>query len=113
MQRHPAKMQITHADFQRIDTSHALHINVPLHFINEDICIGVKGGALVSHQMTELEVSCLPADLPEFIEVDMINLDTGDSVHLTDLILPEGVSSIILMQGEGHDQAVASLPRRG
>ncbi|MCW8932504.1 MAG: 50S ribosomal protein L25/general stress protein Ctc [Gammaproteobacteria bacterium] len=109
MQRHPAKIQIMHADFQRIDADHALHVNVPLHFLNEESCVGVKGGGLVSHLMTELEISCLPANLPEFIEVDMANLDVGDSIHLTDIILPEGVSSVILMQGEGHDQAVASI----
>ena len=109
MQRHPAKMQIMHADFLRVDASQALHVNVPLHFINEDICVGVKEGGLIAHLMTELEVSCLPADLPEFIEVDMANVDNGDSVHLTELVLPEGVSSIILMQGEGHDHAIAAI----
>ncbi len=109
MQRHPAKIQIMHADFQRIDAAHALHVNVPLHFLNEEACPGVKEGGLVSHLMTELEISCLPSDLPEFIEVDMAGMDVGDSVHLTDITLPEGVSSVILMQGEGHDQAVASI----
>ncbi len=109
MQRHPAKIQIMHADFQRIDANHALHVNVPLHFLNEDVCVGVKGGGLVSHLITELEISCLADDLPEFIEVDMSNLDTGDSIHLSDIKLPKGVSSVILMQGEGHDQAVASI----
>jgi large subunit ribosomal protein L25 len=109
MQRHPAKIQIMHADFQRIDADHALHVNVPLHFLNEDISVGVKAGGIVSHEMTELEVSCLPKDLPEFIEVDMADLDVGDSIHLTDIVLPEGVSSTILMQGEGHDQAVAAI----
>ena len=109
MQRHPARLQIMHADFQRIDATHALHVNVPLHFLNEESSVGVKGGGLVSHLMTELEVSCLPADLPEFIEIDMSALDVGDSIHLTDITLPEGVSSVILTQGEGHDQAVASI----
>ena len=109
MQRHPAKVQIMHADFQRIDAAHALHVNVPLHFLNEENCVGVKAGGLVSHLMTELEISCLPANLPEFIEVDMAALDVGDSIHLTDIKLPEDVSSTILMQGEGHDQAVAAI----
>ncbi len=109
MQRNPASVHIMHADFQRIDKDHALHVNVPLHFLNEDTCAGVKGGGLVSHLMTELEVSCLPADLPEYIEIDMANLDIGDSIHLTDIILPESVSSVLLTQGEGHDQAVASI----
>jgi len=109
MQRHPAKIQITHADFQRIDAAQTLHVNVPLHFLNEEDCVGVKGGGIVSHMMTEIEISCLPGDLPEYIEVDMIELDTGDSVHLSDIKLPEGVSSVALMQGEGHDQAVAAI----
>ena len=84
-------------------------MNVPLHFLNEDASVGVKAGGIVSHEMTELEVSCLPKDLPEFIEVDMAKLDVGDSIHLNDIVLPEGVSSVILMQGEGHNQAVAAV----
>ncbi|MDX2503708.1 MAG: 50S ribosomal protein L25/general stress protein Ctc [Gammaproteobacteria bacterium] len=113
MQRHPANIQIMHADFQRIDAAHVLHVHVPLHFLNEEECAGVKGGGIVSHLMTELEISCLPGELPEFIEVDMSHLDIGDSIHLTDIILTEGISSVLLMQGEGHDQAVAAihLPR--
>jgi large subunit ribosomal protein L25 len=109
MQRHPAKVQIMHADFQRIDAAHALHVNVPLHFINEESCLGVKAGGLVSHLMTEIEITCLPGDLPEYIEVDMAGIDTGDSVHISDLILPEGVSSVVLSQGEEYDQPVASI----
>ncbi len=109
MQRHPAKMQIMHADFLRIDANHELHVNVPLHFLNEESCPGVKAGGLVSHLMSEIEISCLPAALPEFIEVDMAEVDDGESVHLSDLKLPEGVTSLILAQGEGHDQAVAAI----
>ena len=109
MQRHPAKIQIMHADFQRIDATHALHVNVPLHFINEDICAGVKAGGIVSHLMTEIEVTCLPSNLPEFIEVDMAGVNTGDSVHISDLNLPEGVSSVALSHGEDHDQAIANI----
>ena len=113
MQRHPAKQQIMHADFLRVNANQALHVNVPLHFMNEDICAGVKEGGLISHLISELEVSCLPADLPEFIEVDLSKLEIGDSIHLTELTLPKGVSSLILMQGEDHDQPVAAvhLPR--
>jgi large subunit ribosomal protein L25 len=109
MQRHPAKLQIMLADFQRIDATHALHVNVPLHFINEEECVGVKGGGLISHLMTEVEVSCLPANLPEFIEVDMANLDVGESIHLSEVKLPENVSSVLLIQGEEQDQAIASI----
>jgi len=109
MQRHPAKIQITHADFQRIDADHALHVNVPIHFINEETSVGVKAGGIISHEMTELEVSCLPKDLPEYLEVDMVNLDIGDSIHISAIVLPEGVSSVILMQGDDHDQAIAAV----
>ncbi|WP_198263683.1 50S ribosomal protein L25/general stress protein Ctc [sulfur-oxidizing endosymbiont of Gigantopelta aegis] len=109
MQRHPAKMQIMHADFQRIDATHALHVNVPLHFINEEECVGVKGGGLIAHLMSELEISCLPANLPEYIEVDMENLDVGESIHLKDIKLPEGASSVLLIQGGDQDQAIASI----
>ena len=109
MQRHPAKIQITHADFQRIDADHALHVNVPIHFINEESSVGVKAGGIISHEMTELEVSCLPKDLPEYLEVDMAALDIGDSIHISAIVLPEGVSSVILMQGDDHDQAVAAV----
>ena len=109
MQRHPAKIQIMHADFQRIDADHALHVNVPLHFINEDKCAGVKAGGIVSHLMTEIEITCLPSNLPEFIEVDMTNVNTGESVHISELTLPEGVSSVALSHGEDHDQAIATI----
>ncbi len=109
MQRHPAKLQIMHADFLRIDITQALHVNVPLHFINEEDSVGVKGGGLVSHLMSEIEIICLPGNLPEYIEVDMAALDIGDSIHLTDVVLPEGAASALLSQGEGHDQAIASI----
>ncbi len=109
LQRHPAKIQIMHADFQRIDATQALHVNVPLHFINEDVCLGVKEGGLISHLLTEIEIICLPGNLPEFIEVDMANLETGESIHLSDIQLPKDVSSAALAQGEGHDQAVAAI----
>jgi large subunit ribosomal protein L25 len=109
LQRHPAKLQIMHADFQRIDETHALHVNVPLHFINEETSVGVKAGGKVSHLMTEIEITCMPSSLPEFIEVDMSNVNTGDTVQLSDLKLPEGVTSVVLSHGEGHDQAIANI----
>ena len=109
MQRHPAKMQIMHADFLRIDASQALHVNVPLHFINEEDSVGVKAGGIVSHVMTELEVSCLPKDLPEYIEIDMIDIAVGESVHLSDIKLPEGVSSLVAVEDEEHNQPVATI----
>lgn len=109
MHRHPAKDQIMHVDFQRIDENKALHVHVPLHFINETIAPGVKMGGLVAHLKTEVEVSCLPKDLPEYIEVDIQTLELNGSIHLSDLILPEDVTIIELAHGEDHDLPVASI----
>ena len=110
LQRHPAKPVIMHMDFQRVNENEAMHVHIPLHFIGEDICPGVKleSGA-VSHQTTEVEISCLPKDLIEFIEVDVSALNIGDSIHLTDIKLPEGVSLVALSHGEGHDQTVVTV----
>jgi large subunit ribosomal protein L25 len=110
LQRHPAKPSILHADFQRVSADHALHVKVPLHFLNEATAIGVKqGGGKVMHLLTELEVTCLPKDLPEFIEVDVKNLNVGDSLHIADLALPAGVSSVALTHGESGNLAVVSI----
>jgi len=96
-------------DFLRIDMTHTLKVHVPIHFINEDACVGVKAGGVITHAMVDVEVSCLPAALPEYIEVDLESLDIGDSAHLTDLILPEGVTITALSQGEDHDHPVAQV----
>jgi len=110
LQRHPVKPSIMHIDFQRIDEKEKLTMRVPLHFINEDKCIGVKrSGGEISHIMTDLEITCLPADLPEFIEIDLENLDIGDSIHLGDLKVPEGVEITSLLRGGAPDQSVASV----
>lgn len=110
LQRHPAKAIIMHADFLRVDANKKLQVNVPLHFINEEACHGVKmGGGRVQHNMVEVEVSCLPADLPEFIEVDMLDVDLGQIIHISDLKLPEGVESVALSHGADHDLPVASV----
>ena len=109
VQRHPAKAIVLHVDFQRIDGKQTLNIHVPLHFIGDDLCPGVKmEGGQVSHQIIEVEITCLPKDIPEFIEVDMTQLKIGDSIHLSDLKLPEGVILTALTHGEGHDQQVAN-----
>ena len=113
IQRHPFKLKVTHMDFQRVNSRTKLTTSVPLHFINEDICIGFKASGIVSHQMNELEISCLPKDLPEYIEVDVTNLDIGDSIHISDITLPEGVESIALAHGESHDLPVVSVLHRG
>lgn len=89
---HPFRQQVMHVDFQRIDATHKIHKKVPLHFINEEIAPGVKlGGGKISHVMNELDVTCLPKDLPSFIEVDLGKLELGHSVHVADLKLPAGV----------------------
>ena len=110
LQRHPAKPRIMHADFLRVRADVALTVNVPLHLVNENTCVGVKleNGQIIT-SMNELQVSCLPKDLPEYIEVDMAEVHTGDIVHISDLKLPEGVTSVDLSHGEEHDYAVVSV----
>jgi large subunit ribosomal protein L25 len=91
LQRHPAKPFILHADFQRVSADEKIRMVVPLHFENEEAAKGVKMGGAVSHNLTEIEISCLPKDLPEFIAIDMSPLEIGDIVHLSEVPLPAGV----------------------
>ncbi len=113
IQRHPAKQIILHMDFLRVSKTTKLQTRVPLNFINEDICVGVKlGGGLIAHTMTDIEVSCLPKDLPESIDVDMTEVDVGQIVHLSDLTLPEGVESVSLSQGADYDLTVATVNKQ-
>ena len=109
LQRHPSKPRVLHMDLQRISESEKLKTQVPLHFLGEEDAPGVKGGGLVSHDLTEVAIECFPKDLPEFIEVDISALDIGDSIHLSDLKVPEGVTLTELARGEGHDQNVVSM----
>ncbi len=109
IQRHPAKPRILHMDFMRVDAAHALKVRVPLHFINEDTCVGVKMGGVVTHSMVDVEVSCLPAALPEYIEVDLANIELGSSIHLTDLVVPAGIEITALAQEGDHDHTVAQV----
>ena len=116
LQRHPAKPFIMHADFQRVRSDVEITVNVPLHFINDEKCKGVKvGGGNLLRALNEIEVSCLPKDLPEYIEVDVIDLDLGESLHISDITLPEGVTSVELSHGEDHDLSVVAVqaPRGG
>ncbi|AKH70798.1 ribosomal protein L25, Ctc-form [Spongiibacter sp. IMCC21906] len=116
LHRHPAKLQLLHADFMRVNASTKITMQVPLHYMNEDTCVGVKmQGGIITHAANEVEIECLPKDLPEYIEVDMKDVETGQTLHLSDLKLPEGVESIALALGEDHDQAIASVqvPRGG
>ena len=112
LQMHPFKLQVQHIDFQRIDQNKKVHMKVPLHFINADIAPGVKvSGGIVSHILAELDVSCLPKDLPEFISVDLSNLASGNSLHLSDLSLPQGVEIPALIRGENLPVATIIIPR--
>lgn len=112
LQRHPAKPFVMHADFLRVSADQAITVSVPLHFVNEATSKGVKvSGGIINHTMTQLEISCLPGQLPEFIEVDLIDLDLGDTLHISDIKLPEGVSSVALNHGEDHDLPVASVSK--
>ncbi|HAN68086.1 MAG TPA: 50S ribosomal protein L25 [Halieaceae bacterium] len=110
LQRHPARNSVTHADFMRVSEKVAIKVHVPIHFLNEKTCHGVKvQGGMIQHQATDIEVLCLPSDIPEFIEVDMAEVKTGDIIHLSDIALPSGVTSVALSLGEDHDLAVASV----
>ncbi|MCL2308903.1 MAG: 50S ribosomal protein L25/general stress protein Ctc [Proteobacteria bacterium] len=106
VQMHPYRQQVLHVDFQRVEGNKKIHMRVPLHFINAEISPAVKlGGALINQIVNELDISCLPKDLPEFIEVDLSEMQVGDALHVSALKLPAGVSAIML---RGQDPTVAS-----
>lgn len=109
LQRHPAKAILLHADFQRVSANTKVHVKVPLHFLNEESCKGVKAGGIVSHTLTELDINAPASKLPEFIEVDLADLELDATVHISDIKLPEGVESVDLAHGEDHDLVVASV----
>jgi len=109
VQRHPAKPKILHVDFLRVSEVDKIHMNVPLHFINEESAPGVKAGGLASHLMNNVEIVCLAKDLPEYLEVDLGALDTGDSLHLSDIKLPSGVEVPALSQGADHDLPIVNI----
>jgi len=114
MQRHPAKPVIMHMDFMRVDENNPIRVHVPLHFIGADVAPGAKAGGLVSHDLVEVTLEVLPKHLPEYIEVDISAMEIGESLHLTDLNLPETGSLVELARGEGHDLPVVSIHvRRG
>ncbi|MCB1830058.1 MAG: 50S ribosomal protein L25/general stress protein Ctc [Chromatiaceae bacterium] len=108
MQRHPSKPFITHVDLFRVSAKEKLRINVPLHFLHEESCVGVKAGGVLSRSITDVEVSCLPADLPEYIEVDVASLDIGDSITLSGVVLPAGVE-LTALSGGADDIPVVSV----
>ena len=110
LQRHPAKETVMHVDLQRVRDDVEMTVVLPLHFLNEDISHGVKmEGGQIMHNAVDIEITCLPGVLPEFIEVDMADIKLGESVHLSSIKLPEGVISTQLSYGEDHDQPIASI----
>ena len=110
LQRHPYKPSILHVDFLRVSETEKITMRIPIHFTNEAQCIGVKQeGGVISHIMSELEITCLPKNLPEYIEVDMLDVKLGDAVHLGELKLPEGVEIYALTHGGDREQPVASV----
>ena len=109
-QMHPVRNTIQHMDFQRVSANEKIHVKVPFHFLNAETAPGVKiGGGIVAHILTEAEVSCLPKDLPEFIEVDLAALEIGHSVHLSQITLAKGVEFVAL--AHGNDAAVAAIAK--
>lgn len=109
LQRHPSKPFVQHMDLQRVSETEKIRMHVPLHFLGEEVAPGVKAGGMVSHEIIEVEVECLPKDLPEYIEVDISGMNVGDSLHLSDLAIPGGVDLLELARGEGHDLGVVSI----
>ena len=110
IQRHPATQRVLHADLMRVDPDTKISISVPVRFINEDKCVGVKmHGGVISHLINDIDITCLASNLPEYLEVDVEALDIGDSIFLSALILPEGVEIPSLALGEDRDQAVVSV----
>ncbi len=110
LQRHPYKNRLMHIDLLRINENEALTMRVPIHFINEDKAKGVKeGGGVISHVMTEIDIVCLPKDLPEYIQVDMLEVGLDETVHINQLVLPEGVQIYSLLHGGDDSQPVAAI----
>jgi len=109
LQRHPSKPRVLHMDFQRVSAKEKLRVHVPLHFVNAESAVGVKKGGVVTHSQVDVEVACLPKNLPEFIEIDLLALDVGESIHLSEIQLPKGVEIIALAQGSDHDLPVVSV----
>ncbi|MES9944099.1 50S ribosomal protein L25/general stress protein Ctc [Candidatus Thiodiazotropha sp. CDECU1] len=103
LQRHPAKPFLLHVDFQRVQADEKIRLHIPLHFINESISPGIKSGGQASHVMSDMEITCLPKDLPEFIEIDMANLEMGAILHASEVTLPDGVT---LITHEGNEDPI-------
>ena len=111
-QMHPFKRQVNHIDFQRVDEKKRIHTNVPLHFIGEEDSPAVKmAGGLISHILNDVEISCLPKDLPRFIEIDISDLEIGDSLHISQLSFPDGVDPVL--HGQDDPVVVTAIKPKG
>ncbi len=109
LQRHPAKPFVLHADLQRVMDDEEIKVVVPFHFLNEEDAPGTKDGGNTNRLLTDVEISCLPKNIPEFIDVDMSELERGQSIHLSEITFPEGVVSTQLSHGEEHNLAVVTI----
>ena len=109
LHRHPAKPFVLHLDLLRVSDDEKIKMHVPLHFLNEATCKGVKAGGKLSREIVDVEVQCLPKDLPEFIEIDLADLEIGAAIHLSQINLPDGVEILQLGLGEDHDIAVVAV----
>ncbi len=107
VQHHPFKNEVQHVDLLRVKKGQKLHVTIPLHFVGAENSPGVKEGGVFSRNMVEVEVQCLPKDIPEYLEVDVSALEIGDSRHLTDIVLPEGVEILALSHGDVHEHDIA------
>jgi large subunit ribosomal protein L25 len=112
VQMHAWKKNVLHVDFQRVAADRKIHMKVPIHFVNEEVSPGVKqSGGIASHIINELDITCLPKDLPEFIEVDLKDLAAGHTLHLSQVKLPEGVEAVALVRGDDPSVATIIIPR--
>lgn len=109
LQRHPSKPIIMHMDFQRVSAADKIRVHVPLHFVNQETSVGAKKGGIITHNMVDVEVACLPDNLPEYLEVDLAQVDVGQSVHLSEIKVPAGVEIVALAHGAEHDLPVAVI----
>lgn len=111
VQMHPWKKEVLHVDFQRVAADRKIHMKVPFHFVHADVCPGVKEGGVVSHVMNDLNIQCLPDDLPEYIEVDLSNLTLGHSIHVAEVSLPKGVELVSRLKTDNPVVVTVQVPR--
>ncbi len=113
IQHHPYKMEVMHMDFVRVDAKKVVHVHSQLHFVGEEVSPGVKTeDGVISHVIIEVELECLPKNIPDYIEVDLSEMHVGDVIHLSDLNMPEGVEVLALKHGDDNDSVVASMHAR-